>query len=150
MHIPYAGSHRDLPVPTLFFPPRRSSELEQGSPVRPAARSVGVVRLCPRLDHHIRDEAARLPVGEMLTDERQDTLLALDVVRRRGREEGCRTASIEGLRRHPLDAVEALAEDIVRSGDDVRSEEHTSELQSLMTTSYAVFCLKKKIHITAY
>src|SRR3546814_1975986 len=30
-------------------------------------------------------------------------------------------------------------------GDDLqRSEEHTSELQSLMRTSYAVFCLKKK------
>src|SRR3546814_2817800 len=30
-----------------------------------------------------------------------------------------------------------------RPGD--RSEEHTSELQSLMRISYAVFCLKKKI-----
>src|SRR3546814_10675231 len=29
-----------------------------------------------------------------------------------------------------------------------RSEEHTSELQSLMRTSYAVFCLKKKNKIT--
>src|SRR3546814_9259709 len=29
----------------------------------------------------------------------------------------------------------------------VRSEEHTSELQSLMRNSYAVFCLKKKIKI---
>src|SRR3546814_7670832 len=29
-----------------------------------------------------------------------------------------------------------------------RSEEHTSELQSLMRNSYAVFCLKKKIKIT--
>src|SRR3546814_8956004 len=28
-----------------------------------------------------------------------------------------------------------------------RSEEHTSELQSLMRTSYAVFCLKKKMNI---
>src|SRR3546814_2355262 len=28
--------------------------------------------------------------------------------------------------------------------EDVRSEEHTSELQSLMRISYAVFCLKKK------
>src|SRR3546814_3735832 len=28
--------------------------------------------------------------------------------------------------------------------DIVRSEEHTSELQSLMRISYAVFCLKKK------
>src|SRR3546814_8843674 len=29
-----------------------------------------------------------------------------------------------------------------------RSEEHTSELQSLMRISYAVFCLKKKTNIT--
>src|SRR3546814_6564563 len=29
-------------------------------------------------------------------------------------------------------------------GRDRRSEEHTSELQSLMRISYAVFCLKKK------
>src|SRR3546814_5801077 len=29
----------------------------------------------------------------------------------------------------------------------LRSEEHTSELQSLMRISYAVFCLKKKNHI---
>src|SRR3546814_5032723 len=29
-------------------------------------------------------------------------------------------------------------------GEEVRSEEHTSELQSLMRISYAVFCLKKK------
>src|SRR3546814_2727682 len=29
----------------------------------------------------------------------------------------------------------------------IRSEEHTSELQSLMRNSYAVFCLKKKITI---
>src|SRR3546814_2928206 len=31
-----------------------------------------------------------------------------------------------------------------RRGDRDRSEEHTSELQSLMRISYAVFCLKKK------
>src|SRR3546814_10045730 len=31
-----------------------------------------------------------------------------------------------------------------RPYDDTRSEEHTSELQSLMRISYAVFCLKKK------
>src|SRR3546814_10630081 len=30
--------------------------------------------------------------------------------------------------------------------EEVRSEEHTSELQSLMRNSYAVFCLKKKIN----
>src|SRR3546814_2132708 len=32
----------------------------------------------------------------------------------------------------------------------VRSEEHTSELQSLMRISYAVFCLKKKSTIYFY
>src|SRR3546814_8293170 len=31
-----------------------------------------------------------------------------------------------------------------------RSEEHTSELQSLMRISYAVFCLKKKKTVTRY
>src|SRR3546814_5261813 len=34
---------------------------------------------------------------------------------------------------------------ITQPGDGARSEEHTSELQSLMRISYAVFCLKKKI-----
>src|SRR3546814_2723924 len=35
-----------------------------------------------------------------------------------------------------------------RRSPDLRSEEHTSELQSLMRISYAVFCLKKKKHNT--
>src|SRR3546814_1885455 len=33
-----------------------------------------------------------------------------------------------------------------RHGKNARSEEHTSELQSLMRISYAVFCLKNKIN----
>src|SRR3546814_9401711 len=39
-----------------------------------------------------------------------------------------------------------VAEKYLRKGSKVyvRSEEHTSELQSLMRISYAVFCLKKK------
>src|SRR3546814_10256835 len=35
-------------------------------------------------------------------------------------------------------------------GHRQRSEEHTSELQSLMRISYAVFCLKKKKHKSIY
>src|SRR3546814_2079257 len=35
------------------------------------------------------------------------------------------------------------------AGAAIRSEEHTSELQSLMRNSYAVFCLKKKTNTTA-
>src|SRR3546814_5418679 len=34
----------------------------------------------------------------------------------------------------------------IRADDIKRSEEHPSELQSLMRISYAVFCLKKKKH----
>src|SRR3546814_4696319 len=43
----------------------------------------------------------------------------------------------------PADVVPAA--DALRA---LRSEEHTSELQSLMRISYAVFCLKNKKHIT--
>src|SRR3546814_6810795 len=38
----------------------------------------------------------------------------------------------------------------VSRGGRVRSEEHTSELQSLMRISYAVFCLEKKTTIKKY
>src|SRR3546814_3634068 len=38
--------------------------------------------------------------------------------------------------------------DALYSGAASRSEEHTSELQSLMRISYAVFCLKKQKTIT--
>src|SRR3546814_5574915 len=37
---------------------------------------------------------------------------------------------------------------VLDSEGHYRSEEHTSELQSLMRTSYAVFCLKNKKHTT--
>src|SRR3546814_10072924 len=55
-----------------------------------------------------------------------------------------------GLSRHPL-LIERSQEWTARWGAGsgasrlvTRSEEHTSELQSLMRLSYAVFCLKKK------
>src|SRR3546814_7750514 len=38
----------------------------------------------------------------------------------------------------------AVFDRVDRGGDVVRAEEHTSELQSLMRTSYAVFCWTKK------
>src|SRR3546814_1253299 len=41
---------------------------------------------------------------------------------------------------HEVDTFERHSDEIA----DWRSEEHTSELQSLMRNSYAVFCLKKK------
>src|SRR3546814_4961078 len=45
------------------------------------------------------------------------------------------------------DGAQALVGVAGAAAAAVRSEEHTSELQSLMRISYAVFCLKKK-HIT--
>src|SRR3546814_9679440 len=45
-----------------------------------------------------------------------------------------------------------MGRDLKRAGvrpDGSRSEEHTSELQSLMRISYAVFCLKKKKKTTS-
>src|SRR3546814_3718191 len=50
-------------------------------------------------------------------------------------------------------SVEAARMAVEDFGGKVRSEEHTSELQSLMRISYAVFCLKKKNidkHICTY
>src|SRR3546814_5932327 len=56
--------------------------------------------------------------------------------------DGDKTAIVEDVR-----ALFPRAADVAE-GDQVasikRSEEHTSELQSLMRISYAVFCLKKK------
>src|SRR3546814_1358815 len=45
---------------------------------------------------------------------------------------------------HNRPAHELLAPHLLDLEDCYRSEEHTSELQSLMRISYAVFCLKKK------
>src|SRR3546814_4230626 len=57
-------------------------------------------------------------------------------------------AQVQGARRDArgVDRVAHPAVDRRMAGErpDRRSEEHTSELQSLMRISYAVFCLKKK------
>src|SRR3546814_3035282 len=61
----------------------------------------------------------------------------------------CRGASSQGClhpwRRSPRLYDESRLGPSKNAG--VRSEEHTSELQSLMRTSYAVYCLKKKTQI---
>src|SRR3546814_10083607 len=50
-----------------------------------------------------------------------------------------------GVRHRPVHRLlPALVQGRLRAG--LRSEEHTSELQSLMRISYAVFCLKKQTH----
>src|SRR3546814_9485214 len=56
-----------------------------------------------------------------------------------------RTKLVGALRRW-LDArgFQDIETPILTKATHLRSEEHTSELQSLMRISYAVFCLKKK------
>src|SRR3546814_1743119 len=49
-----------------------------------------------------------------------------------------------GVARHELLQLVVAAQHAIEALVEVRSEEHTSELQSLMRISYAVFCLKKK------
>src|SRR3546814_3966103 len=52
---------------------------------------------------------------------------------------------IEAIAQLIADKKLPILEDVRdESAEDIRSEEHTSELQSLMRISYAVFCLKKK------
>src|SRR3546814_5576234 len=62
---------------------------------------------------------------------------------------GLRIAQIEQVRGHrSIERRRTRDNDLVRHAGfevEIRSEEHTSELQSLMRISYAVFCLQKKI-----
>src|SRR3546814_1618942 len=74
-------------------------------------------------------------------------------------QEGCRNSPLRRYRQPPLhrwpvepalqprgDVAEVVEpDDLARLVK--RSEEHTSELQSLMRISYAVFCLKKKTKV---
>src|SRR3546814_5823550 len=73
---------------------------------------------------------------------------------RRHHHPGLQRQRVQGAVRDAMSEVLQLAKELILrpsvTPDDagcqalVRSEEHTSELQSLMRISYAVFCLKKK------
>src|SRR3546814_10834732 len=58
-----------------------------------------------------------------------------------------RSDFLHRLTSHDIETVSALH---IGAICDFRSEEHTSELQSLMRISYAVFCLKKKKNTHEY
>src|SRR3546814_10229421 len=60
-------------------------------------------------------------------------------VRRSGNAHPCSPPQYVVGRRRPFPCHE-----VAKFGFEQRSEEHTSELKSLMRISYAVFCLKKK------
>src|SRR3546814_5219569 len=85
-----------------------------------AAEEIDARRLGPAIGD--AGLAPRVPVGGQLDADAR--------MRHRGAGRGLAL-------QHPADVARA----------DLRSEEHTSELQSLMRISYAVFCLKKKKHL---
>src|SRR3546814_3165271 len=67
-----------------------------------------------------------------------------------GIDDGDYVAVIRALKKDtiPNDQLEARYRKVIDAIDPIRSEEHTSELQSLMRISYAVFCLTKKTSTT--
>src|SRR3546814_5162498 len=80
------------------------------------------------LDHLMGGEiAARVPAGT-------DMNAAMGNLTKELTAQGRKPYVIPGGGSNPIGALGYVA----------RSEEHTSELQSLMRSSYAVFCLKKK------
>src|SRR3546814_4610623 len=82
-----------------------------------------------------------MPTFESMSSELQEELEGLcPDVHPRLRLHASHGFAIEGL----MKIVNQLESSPVELRYRTRSEEHTSELQSLMRTSYAVFCLKKK------
>src|SRR3546814_9654563 len=101
----------------------------------------------------VADDLDRAAVAAQANDDFVERADARDVPEMRGRhvdEDGGR--GFIDLKA-PREAVDRGEEDL--AGHEIgrphsvgRSEEHTSELQSLMRCSYAVFCLKKKKNTT--
>src|SRR3546814_2915302 len=139
--------HRDLHVLTHSFPTRRSSDLKSSVAKKAAAKKPAVAKKAPTksattlaksvakspagLDKFLRQQLAVLE-DERATYSRQAASLRAE-------------ADLLAAEREPGDVQ---FDEESGEGDTLaverRSEEHTSELQSLMRISYAVFCLKKK------
>src|SRR3546814_9025473 len=71
-------------------------------------------------------------------------LAFLRVVQHRCNGITARVGQVQKMSRH----LKAFQPRPRKGREKIRSEEHTSELQSLMRISYAVFCLKKKNNLT--
>src|SRR3546814_1360988 len=117
---------RSTRIDTLF-PYTSSSDLNlvEADPILRVAIEIGVVRIL-RFLPSLHECFAQPVDGPKIADMK----LAITAVVRVGSESLVRLHRLEQRK------------DIIEGPD--RSEEHTSELQSLMRISYAVFCLKKK------
>src|SRR3546814_8526768 len=93
--------------------------------------------------HGLADADGHAAAGPLsVADRSRLALPGRPVHRHRSRPAHLRAGTFDVLGAHLADRSES------RLDADRRSEEHTSELQSLMRISYAVFCLKKKSNIT--
>src|SRR3546814_5874739 len=130
------------------------------------------VRLGPRIergDHPVLEEAGR-QLGEYFSGQREafdlplhfsgtdfqksvwaalltipfgETCSYADIARQIGKPSACRAVGAANGR-NPMSIIAPCHRVVGADGALTKSEEHTSELQSLMRTSYAVFCLKKQ------
>src|SRR3546814_4118423 len=102
-----------------------------------------IVPLDPVLDRErlagVRQEPDRLGMG---VQDCADRLSHFCCIRRYERVSHSALQALVDLLQAGLQKL--IAKVLVRCPTLLRSEEHTSELQSLMRISYAVFCLKKK------
>src|SRR3546814_3892279 len=95
----------------------------------------------------LKQDESGIEVGLRLADGSKETIrprwvIGADGVRSRVRE--CLGIAYEGedYEANVLQMMEVGINDFNAGDDCIRSEEHTSELQSIMRLSYAVFCLK--------
>src|SRR3546814_1365125 len=78
---------------------------------------------------------------------RTDTLFPYTTLFRSPTLQSKESITMAEVRAAPEEGMQANGADTAPAAGMIRSEEHTSELQSLMRISYAVFCLKKKKQI---
>src|SRR3546814_7579160 len=116
-----------MPRP-LHIAARKADEFARGlAPGGTLFEELGFYYVGP-VDGHNLDHL--LPVLENVRDATEGPIL-VHVVTKKGKGYA------------PAEAADDKYHGVVKF-DVIRSEEHTSELQSLMRISYAVFCLKKK------
>src|SRR3546814_3221783 len=118
--------------------PPRSTRTDTLFPYTTLFRSRGGARLC-------RDRFVDLVEGEGL-DEPIEGKTPGGVMRDQFGDEALRIAVALDDPEDPVPGGHQRGDPDIERGVGFRSEEHTSELQSLMRISYAVFCLKTKKH----
>src|SRR3546814_8146371 len=118
------GDHRELHVLTHSFPTRRSSDLFAFRKTNQAAKARAIpMKMC----------CARIPQAKGISSPANSSTVQKPMSSGSSSRWGTRYLSA---------IMPPSRRDRIRCSD--RSEEHTSELQSLMRISYAVFCLKQK------